>query len=69
MVEVKGALPVKKAALKTHARTTKAEDTPEAKATIPAKQKAAEDQFAKADAAAADGDGDMKLRMAALGGI
>lgn len=49
-------------------RMTRADETAEAKKTLPAKQEAAADQFAEADAAAV-GDGDFKLRMAALGGL
>jgi hypothetical protein len=48
-------------------RMTPADETAEAKKTLPAKQEAAKDQFAEADAAAV-GDGELKLRMAALGG-
>jgi hypothetical protein len=48
-------------------RMTRAEDTPEAQPTKVKAQQAAADQFAEADAAAADG-GEIKLRMAALGG-
>ena len=49
-------------------RMTRADETAEAKATKAEKQEAAKDQFAEADAAAV-GDGDLKLRMAALGGL
>lgn len=53
---------------KAPARTTRAEDTPEAQPTKEKAQKAAEEQFDKADAAAAEG-AETKLRMAALGGL
>lgn len=65
MTKVTGKLPVSKKALRSHA--TKSEDTPEAKTTVSAKKAAAEEQFAKADEAVI-GD-DIKLRMAALGGL
>jgi len=77
MVKVKGTTPdekkVVKAAKKAASkRTVRAEDTPEAKPTPKAKQAAAEDQFAKADAAVVgnpDDPGEFRLRMAALGGL
>lgn len=49
-------------------RMTRADETAEAKDTLPEKQAAVADQFAKADEAAR-GDGELKLRMAALGGL
>lgn len=49
-------------------RMTRQDETAEAKKTIPAKQEAAQDQFAAADAAAL-GEGEFALRMAALGGL
>lgn len=49
-------------------RMQRREDTPEAQPTKAKAQEAARDQFAEADAAAAD-EGEMKLRQAALGGF
>lgn len=59
----------RKVAAPKQSRTTRAEDTPEAQTTPEKAKEAAEDQFAKADAAAADGSDETKLRMAALGGL
>jgi hypothetical protein len=75
MVKVKGATkaeqPIvkaaKAAARKPGLRTTRQDETAEAKKSIPAKQEAADDQFARADAAVV-GD-DVRLRLAALGGL
>lgn len=64
----KGGNAMAKAPKKAVQRMTRADETAEAKKTLPAKQEAARDQFAEADAAAV-GDGELKLRMAALGGL
>lgn len=76
MVKVVGATKdeqkIVKAAKKPAKRTTRQDETPEAKKSVPAKQEAAADQFARADAAVVGDDGDpgeFRLRTAALGGL
>lgn len=71
MVKMKGATPAEKkvvaSAKKAAKRITRSDETAEAKKTVPAKKAAAEDQFARADAAVVgtdDDPGEFKLRAA-----